>query len=139
MKHECNCGLFEIFVGDDEGPLLTIIYTVEESNGSCKRLCLPFSTLAPKDPDTGELLSAKLKENTRTLCLYPHNNTYYEAMILKVGRKKKQRQVIKNLFTIITRDKIDNKYNLTENRVISMFASFFFHTSFVSFNTFPAK
>ena len=73
-------------LGGDEGQFST---QLKRAMGLV-RICLPFGTLAHKDLDNGALLQAKnLKENTRTLCLYPHNSTYYEPIILKIVKKRK--------------------------------------------------
>uniref|UniRef100_A0A7M5WW50 Uncharacterized protein n=1 Tax=Clytia hemisphaerica TaxID=252671 RepID=A0A7M5WW50_9CNID len=78
-------------IGADNGPLLTILFTVEEANGNCLTMVLPYGTLCPKDIVTGELLeSSKLKTSMKVLCLYPHDKLYYPAVLRKIGGRKRK-------------------------------------------------
>ena len=81
------------FLGTDSGPLVTIVYTVAEQNGQCKKLTLPFNNFLPLDVDTNESVPEDdLKENKIYMCLYPHHKTYYSAMVTKIVRSSRKRK-----------------------------------------------
>uniref|UniRef100_A0A7M5XBN5 Uncharacterized protein n=1 Tax=Clytia hemisphaerica TaxID=252671 RepID=A0A7M5XBN5_9CNID len=77
-------------IGEDTGPLLRILYTVEESNGKRMQQTLPYSRLKPKCLTTGEEVHVKdLAELRHYNFLYPHSDVYYEAILMEIKKKKR--------------------------------------------------
>uniref|UniRef100_A0A7M6DRY0 Uncharacterized protein n=1 Tax=Clytia hemisphaerica TaxID=252671 RepID=A0A7M6DRY0_9CNID len=89
LKYTCLIATVSIFsLGGDDGPLITILFTIEESNGNCLNQTLPYRTLQPTDIETGELVPMeKLKKNSKVNCLYQHNKQRYPAIITKIKRR----------------------------------------------------
>ena len=84
--------LLPFLLGADEGPILNIMFSQPESNGSCMELRLPFKKAIPKHVETGEKLCPnQLKEKQKILCYYEHHKSHYEAIILKITGKRKQK------------------------------------------------
>ena len=66
-----------------------------EADGSFMKKTLPFAKLKPKSLLTGVELE-KVHVDEKILCLYPLKNTYYEAIVKKVSKKRKSTAGLQN-------------------------------------------
>ncbi|XP_066912431.1 nucleolar protein 58-like [Clytia hemisphaerica] len=79
----------------DDGPLLEIRFTEEESNGKRMKLTQSFAVLKPKDIDTGKEKSIQeLEELKKYAFFYTHHKAYYPAVLLEIKRQKRRSTTI---------------------------------------------